>query len=274
MNSKLFGVFIGLGFVLLSMTGCVEQQLKVSTDTMVPTLRHIQEAQVLDNLGKFLSDGDAVPIQVCISGGGVQAANQIQPSFTWPFHGWTMNQASLQLQGQWTENWSLAPVCDSDDMRRLRALYRYAVGVIDIDGLKNEYPRVLQKDSSGNPVLATNMTVTLDPITGKPVIDPATGKPKYTQTVTLVPTGVDPFSSLSDEELKALHNFARAKCANPRVFKGIYEFKEVWITKDADFDRFLMLVAGATPNTVSSGSGGGGGGGKGKPSTPLLTPQI
>jgi hypothetical protein len=92
--------------------------------------------------------------------------------------------------------------------------------------------------------------------------------------VTLVPTGVDPFSSLSDEELKALHNFARAKCANPRVFKGIYEFKEVWITKDADFDRFLMLVAGATPNTVSSGSGGGGGGGKGKPSTPLLTPQI
>jgi hypothetical protein len=208
------------------LTGCASQQLKLTTNSLIPTLRSIERDQVLDNLGKFLGDPTAVPVQVSISGGSAQIANQVQPSFAFPFHGWMGNQASVQLQGQLTVNWSLAPICNGDDLGRLRALYRYATGAItDTAALKAEYPPVRAKDPAGNP--SDNVVKTI------PYLDPFTAGN--------IPQG-----------------FASTKPSANAIDCGTHQGKHVWITSEADLDKFILWTFVAIPNTA----GGGGGGGK------------
>jgi hypothetical protein len=217
----------------LALTGCVEQQLKLSTDSLIPTLETIKQKQIVDNLARYLLDPNAVPVQVCISGGGVQIANQVQPSFAFPFHGWMGNQASVQLQGQLTENWAIQPVNDPDDMRRLRALYRYATGKTDFTGLTKEYPQVFTMAPNGDAKPHPNFKL--------PQFNPASSP------------NVCPSSFVSLDNASPFTN-----CL------GCYEGHTVWATSRTDFDNFAMFVFAATPNTTSAGQGGG------KPSQPIL----
>lgn len=221
------------------MTGCVGTQLKLTTSSLIPTLRSIEKEQILDNLGRFLDDTSAVPVQVCITGGGVQVANQVQPAFKFPFHG-LGSEADLQFQGQLTENWSLSPVCDADDLRRLRALYRHAVGAITYETFKDEYPPVAEKDEKGNPATESNNgLITLKPIPTNPLF--------YPNATNIGPSFVE-----------------SSKTEKATIYCGVHQGKQVWISSEADLDNFIMWIFAATPNTTGGG-GGGGGGGKGKP---------
>jgi hypothetical protein len=149
-KTKKNGIAIVLGVFLF--TGCVHQQLKISTNSVIPTLREIQTKQILDNLGYFLANPTAVPVHVAITGGSVQVANQAQPSFKFPFHG-LGSEADFQVQGQITENWALAPVSNPTDLARLRALYRRATGAVV--NFEKEYPHDIDKDGKEKPLSDT-----------------------------------------------------------------------------------------------------------------------
>ena len=233
---------LGVVVVLLMLTGCVGTQLKLTTSSLIPTLRAIERAQILDNLGRFLDDPTAVPVQVCITGGGVQVADQAQPTFKFPFHGMA-TEADLQLQGQLTENWSLSPVCDGDDLRRLRALYRHAIGAVGDDDFKNEYPPVPEKDEKGNPTTVRNPdgSYSIKPIATNPMFNP------YSKYIG--------------------RKFVESRQTDKTMIScGVHQGKQVWITSEADLDNFIMWVSAATANTTSPGAGGG----KGKPGQILL----
>jgi hypothetical protein len=222
---------MGASFFL---TGCASQQLKLTTSSLIPTLRSIERDQVLDNLGRFLADPTAVPVEVAISGGSAQIANQVQPSIVFPFHGWMGNQASLQLQGQLTVNWSLAPVNNGEDLGRLRALYRYGTGAItDFQDFKNEYPPVREKDGGGNPRDTAVKTI--------PYFDPS-----------------------NSSSIPPRFAYSSKPAAPTAVDCGVHQGQRVWITSEAELDKFMLWTFVATPNT------GGGGGGAGKPGALLL----
>jgi hypothetical protein len=50
---------------------------------------------------------------------------------------------------QWSQNWTLTPLEDPDQLRRLRALYRFGAGQITRGQFACEYPLVQKAPSSG-----------------------------------------------------------------------------------------------------------------------------
>jgi hypothetical protein len=120
----------------LLLAACATAELNENTLDLAGTVGYLQTAQIIDNLGRFIDSPDAIPAQIALTGGIVQIANTINPTWMRPYSFLTTGGVTtaskekvLQLDyiDQWTENWNLAPVSDSEDLKRLRALYRYAV---------------------------------------------------------------------------------------------------------------------------------------------------
>jgi len=65
---------------------------------------------------------------------------------------------SVAAADQWSQNWTLTPLEDPDQLRRLRALYRFGAGVIGRHGLACEYPLV-QKAPGGGGASGSTQTV-------------------------------------------------------------------------------------------------------------------
>ena len=133
-NSMNGALSLLLGGTLLA--GCVSTQLNENTLDLASTVAYLHRSQVIDNLGRFIDSGDAIPAQVALTGGIVQVNNEIKPNWIHPYSflktglnpmNSTAKKFELGFVDTWTENWNLAPVADAEDLKRLRALYRYAV---------------------------------------------------------------------------------------------------------------------------------------------------
>ena len=120
----------------LLLAGCASQQLNSNALDLAATVGYLQSEQVLSNLALFIANPDAIPAQVALSSGIVQVNNTLNPTWTYPYDflktaanalGTSARDLHLGYTNQWVENWNLAPVSDSEDLKRLRALYRYAV---------------------------------------------------------------------------------------------------------------------------------------------------
>jgi hypothetical protein len=123
--------------VLLS--GCAGQFLNESTLSMSPSIGTVEERQVLENLAKFAANPWAIPGHVELSNGQIQITNQLGVNLKFPYSkvlngsgavtsktlGAEADVNPAQTQDQ--ESYNLLPVTDSEDLRRLRALYHYAV---------------------------------------------------------------------------------------------------------------------------------------------------
>ena len=160
------GVFLLLGALLLA--GCAEQ-LNQNTLALASTLGYLHREQVIDNLGRFIDDPDAIPAAVALTGGIVQVENKIETNWTYPYsllvtsaraEGTGTRQLALDYTNQWVQNWDMAPVADSEDLKRLRALFRYAVyGDVndcrarcsDKYDLESEYEATFIRDVQGRP---------------------------------------------------------------------------------------------------------------------------
>jgi hypothetical protein len=111
------------------LTGCVAAQMNANALDVASTIGDLQTRQVLQNLSRFIDDPDAIPAQAILLAGFVQARNSASASATFPLD--MVNKFAREFTPsatiEWTDNWYLVPVTDGDDIRRLRALYRFAV---------------------------------------------------------------------------------------------------------------------------------------------------
>ena len=150
---------------LISLAGCASTQLNHNALDLSASLDMLTTRQILHNLDRTLADPYAVPSQAEVSAGTVTTTDSLSPSFSIPLNtssvvttaiqaGTSLTQTNttatthpntgLTLGGtdSWSQGWSLNPASDPDQIRRLRALYRFATAQManDLTGFQCEYP--------------------------------------------------------------------------------------------------------------------------------------
>jgi hypothetical protein len=130
-------LLIGL---LSAQSGCTHVALQNDTVRTTNTLADLQFQQILDNLARFHDNPDTVPSFAVATAGTVSIADTtgagVSPTYspTLPFAlqgGGALPILTLlfpfSAQRAVTENWSLTPITDADNLRRLRCAYRLLV---------------------------------------------------------------------------------------------------------------------------------------------------
>ncbi len=156
---------------LLLLAGCASAQLNYNAMDLATSSSDLISTQILSNLAKFRRFPFAIPSQVSIPSGSVTTTNSVTPTFGSPLglqattsvantvaatlSGTTTHTAlspngtfTLGASDQWSQNWSISPLQDPDQLRRLRAIYRFGAGLIDRAELACEYP-LIQKAAGG-----------------------------------------------------------------------------------------------------------------------------
>jgi hypothetical protein len=124
-----------------SLAGCrTHVSLRDNTVRTTGTLTDLNYQQVLDNLARFHANPGAMPSFAVVNAGTVNVADQQQlnanatyaPTLTFGQQmgaGLPILSLLLNPSGQHnvTENWSLAPVTDIDNLRRIRCAYQLLV---------------------------------------------------------------------------------------------------------------------------------------------------
>ena len=115
---------------VLVCAGCTQWFLPVATVTESFSLADLKTKLVLENLGKFAHDPDAIPSDVDVKSGIVQATTSVGASLTLPYQhiGTAAKSATVgpnSFNSQ--DNWTITAVTDPDDLQRLRCLYGYAI---------------------------------------------------------------------------------------------------------------------------------------------------
>ena len=126
----------------LVLAGCAHTQLNLNTLDVAGSIDTLYREQALTNLSRFIDDPNTIPSQVDISTGQVSTTDGLTGSGSFPIgnqvtkNGATLvaqtiveqvRSLTLGLSGSWTQYWSIAPISDANTLRRLRAVYRYAI---------------------------------------------------------------------------------------------------------------------------------------------------
>jgi hypothetical protein len=147
--------------------------LNYNTLDLASSSEDLITSQVLFNLGKFRSSPFAVPSQVSIPSGSATTTASVTPTISGPvgvsatttlansaaaplFNATTRTRLTpngsvgASFGDQWSQNWTMTPLEDPDQLRRLRALYQFGAGVItDRNAFACEYPLVQSQGSGG-----------------------------------------------------------------------------------------------------------------------------
>jgi len=211
---------------------------------------------------------NAVPAQFVLGSGQAQVSNQVQtPNITANLTGVMVKSLGFQDSNQLTQSWGINPVTDYADLKRLRALYKFAVtreepaqsyGVDDftVDYASAPVNGGKQNSASPNPWEAANLTT--NPLDYDLPLPPLPGQ--SAQWAYKMPSTKWVYWDSQPRPPEA-------------VPVGSYSNHTIYV-RASDLEDFLIWVLGATANT--NGGGGGGKGGKnGIPSgvSPLLNPQ-
>jgi hypothetical protein len=126
--------------IAVALTGCTHIALRDNTVQTTNTLADLQYQQVLDNLARFQDDPDAVPSFAVPTAGTVSINDQtgigVSPTYSPTLSYAAQGGGALPIlsllfpfsgQRALTENWSLTPITDADNLRRLRCAYRLLV---------------------------------------------------------------------------------------------------------------------------------------------------
>jgi hypothetical protein len=140
-----------LVIIPLLVSGCASTQLNHNALDLASTVDSLVSRQVLHNLSKFIDEPSAIPTQVNISSGSATTTNSLTASFANPLGSTstlahtvasaastTVTDAKTTARAAktltpaatdtWTQTWGLSTITDPDQMRRVRALYRFATG--------------------------------------------------------------------------------------------------------------------------------------------------
>jgi hypothetical protein len=155
-----------------ALSGCASWQLNYNTVDLATSSSSLVTDQILSNLAKFRASAYAIPSQVSIPSGSATTTNSVSPTIGGPIGAGVTttlaNAAATPLflantrthvvpngtfgasaADQWSQNWTLTPLEDPDQLRRLRALYRFGAGQITRAQFECEYPLVQKAPSSG-----------------------------------------------------------------------------------------------------------------------------
>jgi len=128
---------VGLIFAL---SGCTQLALRNNTAQITNTLTDLQFQQILDNVARFQDNPDTVPSFAVVTAGTVavndQAGAGLSATYSPTLSSAQQGGGALPIlsllfpfsgQRALSENWSLTPITDSDNLRRLRCAYRLLV---------------------------------------------------------------------------------------------------------------------------------------------------
>lgn len=130
-------LLIGL---LSTVAGCTHTVLRNDTRRTTNTLADLEFQQILDNVARFHCNLDTVPSFAVPNAGTVSVSDQAGAGIS-PTYSPTLTRAlqgngalpilsllfPLTAQRTVTENWSLTPITDAENLRRLRCAYRLLV---------------------------------------------------------------------------------------------------------------------------------------------------
>lgn len=217
-------------------SGCASTQLNYNTLDLASTTNSLLTNQVLYNFSSFLDSPVAIPAQVTISSGNATTSASIAPSFSTPLDtGLTATKtlmtavaatttttttntatstvasktAGLNASDSWNQSWAYSPVTDPDRLKRLQALYRYAVtwsGELGGDQqFARSFPLIYKQASFSQPLCLQDMKKGPNFGSNQPVeeqrnleVDPTKLNPTPTGKITVCVTAAGtPSSGLS-----------------------------------------------------------------------------
>jgi hypothetical protein len=166
MRSKSFVLLM----VALLVSGCASTQLNHNTLELASTADKLLQQQVLHNIEKFIDSETAIPAQITVTTGTASTTNSLSPSFSSPLDNAVQTTiaaaksvqttrpaatASLGASDTWAQNWGYSPITDAFQMRRLRALYRFAVDG-DAEGFVKRFPLLYKTVTINRPECITD----------------------------------------------------------------------------------------------------------------------
>jgi hypothetical protein len=126
--------------LLSTLSGCTHLALQNDTVRTTSTLTELQFQQVLDNVARFHANPDTVPSFTVATAGIVSvldtAGGGVSPTYSPTLTFSQQGGGALPILSllfpftasrALTENWSLTPITDADNLRRLRCAYRLLV---------------------------------------------------------------------------------------------------------------------------------------------------
>ena len=116
--------------LLAGCAGPTGLQLRADTEEMGPSFGYLQQRQILENVSRMIDNPWAMPGHIEVSSGNLQVQDQATFAWTLPFTGLMghgLREVDPSLQSQEQHSFIISPVTDGDDLRRLHAVYRYAI---------------------------------------------------------------------------------------------------------------------------------------------------
>jgi hypothetical protein len=254
----------------LLLAACASTQLNYNTNDIAANVEGIYAKQALVNLSRTIDNPNSIPSQIDIAAGTVQTSASITPSVTTPLSktiaeagngartGMTLAGSGFSLAGNdaFQQSYTVSPITDGNNLRNLRALYRYAL--FDDADLRREY----------RPPLVQNK--------GKYNVDPyALLEPQCVLcTARLIP---------NRHLHKAWIFWSPDHMPDPSVqviSLGTWGNHELFMSREAYrkgyFDDFVLFImgSGAGPSDTSAAAGKGGGGSTNKRFDLIIPQQI
>lgn len=117
---------------LVGCAGPTGPQLRADTEDMGPAFGPLQQRQILENVSRMIDDPWAMPGHIDVSSGTLQVQDQAAVDWKLPYTGITAAKAVREfdvsgLQSQEQHSFIISPVSDGDDLRRLHAVYQFAI---------------------------------------------------------------------------------------------------------------------------------------------------
>lgn len=119
-----------VGFAFAGCAGPTGLQLRADTEDMGTSFGYLQQRQILFNVSRMIDDPWAMPGHIDVSSGTLQVQDQASVGFKLPYTGLMghgAREADPNVQTQEQHSFIISPVSDGDDLRRLHAIYRYAI---------------------------------------------------------------------------------------------------------------------------------------------------
>jgi hypothetical protein len=177
---------------ILTLTSCASSQVNYNTLDIASTYDQLITKQVTFNLRKTYENPYGIPAFVKVSNQTATTQNSITPTFTLPLTDqittalngvgaltsrtsqFTGKSLSLSAVDQWNQTYTLSPIVDPDQLRRLQTLYQYVTKTIppfagrDADYVfESTYP-IIETSGSAQSNKSPDITITITGA-GKPV---------------------------------------------------------------------------------------------------------
>jgi hypothetical protein len=182
--------------------GCASTQVNYNTLDIASTYDTLITKQVVFNIFKTLENEFGVPAFVKVTAQSAGTTDAVNPTLTFPFSpATTLTQTAASLttgkslataakgisitaQGQWNQTYTLTPVDDPDQLRRLRSIYQFVTGHITKLEFESDYPIIAVSGSSGSS--ASNTTIVSGSFAGSPFKVTIGGNPPNKKETTYV----------------------------------------------------------------------------------------